>query len=371
MSQALYRTYRPKTFSEVEGQTHVVRTLEGALSSGRIGHAYLFCGPRGTGKTTVARLFAKALNCKKRLTNDQQFEPCNKCDSCIAINNSNSLDLIEIDAASNRGIDEIRNLKDSARVAASSSVYKIFIIDEVHMLTPPAFNALLKTLEEPPSHIIFILATTEPHKILDTIVSRVQRFDFKKIETSLIVSKLNRIAKLENIVLEPEVAAALAEYSSGSLRDAESALAKLMAFTIPVDLSAQTGQDDKKFFTITAEQTAEILGIVPAHVHVGFLDAISARDTAKALSFIAELHESGIDLDNFTKQFLHFTRSKLIALVGSEQPMPMETSASWRTEAENLVKVINVFINARAELKSSPVPQLPLELAVVELTKSN
>lgn len=360
MTQALYRTYRPKTFSEVEGQTHVVRTLEGALSSGRIGHAYLFCGPRGTGKTTIARLFAKALNCvefaKKK---DSFFEPCNKCDSCVAINNGNSLDLIEIDAASNRGIDEIRNLKDSARVAASSSEYKIFIIDEVHMLTPPAFNALLKTLEEPPSHVIFILATTEPHKILDTIISRVQRFDFKKIETSLIVSKLNKIAKMENIILEPEVAEALADFSSGSLRDAESALAKLMAFAIPVD------QDNKKFFTITAEQTAEILGIVPAHVHLGFLGAISARDTAKALALITDLHESGIDLDNFTKQFLHFTRSKLITLVGSGQPIPVET----KTEAENLVRIINTFINARAELKSSPVPQLPLELAVVELTK--
>jgi DNA polymerase-3 subunit gamma/tau len=193
MSLTLYRKYRPKLFAEVEGQEHIVRTLEGALLSGRVGHAYLFCGPRGTGKTTVARLFAKSLNCTNRGAG--KFEPCNNCDSCLAINEGRSLDLIEIDAASNRGIDEIRNLKDSARVAAASSNYKIFIVDEVHMLTKDAFNALLKTLEEPPSHVIFIMATTEPHKILETILSRVQRFDFKKISPELIIRKLKKIAK--------------------------------------------------------------------------------------------------------------------------------------------------------------------------------
>jgi DNA polymerase-3 subunit gamma/tau len=355
MTQTLYRIYRPKSFSEVVGQEPVVRTLEGALLSGRIGHAYLFCGPRGTGKTTIARLFAKALNCEKRLTAKDNFEPCNKCTSCLAINEGRSLDLIEVDAASNRGIDEIRNLKDSVRVAASSSQYKVFIVDEVHMLTPPAFNALLKTLEEPPSHVVFILATTEPHKILETILSRVQRFDFRKIEKSQIISKLKKIAKEEKIEMEPEVLTALADFSSGSMRDAESAMAKLISFSL------SEGETRK----ITAQQTLNTLGIVPSRVHSDFLTAIIANNTSVALSVVADLHESGIDLDNFTKQFLHFARARLIGIVGNGTVL-----AESKAEADRLVKIINVFIEARRELRSSPVPQLPLELAVMELTRS-
>jgi DNA polymerase-3 subunit gamma/tau len=369
MSLTLYRKYRPKLFAEVEGQEHIVRTLEGALLSGRVGHAYLFCGPRGTGKTTVARLFAKSLNCTNRGAG--KFEPCNNCDSCLAINEGRSLDLIEIDAASNRGIDEIRNLKDSARVAAASSNYKIFIVDEVHMLTKDAFNALLKTLEEPPSHVIFIMATTEPHKILETILSRVQRFDFKKISPELIIRKLKKIAKAEKIILEPEVLTELAGFASGSLRDAESALAKLMAFALPARPAEDGGG-----LTITSSQTLEILGIVPTHIHAGFFEAIIGKNTAKALSYIAELHESGVDLDNFIKQFLNFTRAKLITLAetgpytqGMSMGASQQTSTGTKPDAETLIRIINAFIAARTELKNSPVPQLPLELAVMELTR--
>src|SRR3989344_1228732 len=231
----LYRTYRPQTFADIEGQQHVVQTLQGALKSNRVGHAYLFSGPRGTGKTTMARLLAKTLNCQEAISYKLQaknslIEPCNKCSSCVEINEGRSLDLIEIDAASHTGVDHVRELTDSARVAASSGGYKVFLIDEVHMLSKSAFNALLKTLEEPPAHTIFLLATTEPHKLPDTVLSRVQRFDLKKLTLEEIQKKLERIARTENISLEPDVVVMLARYANGSLRDAESALSKLIAF---------------------------------------------------------------------------------------------------------------------------------------------
>ena len=227
----LYRKYRPQIFSQLVGQEHVVKTLQGALLSGRVGQAYLFTGPRGTGKTTIARIFAKALNCPDRQsrsgildsqkTNLDASEPCNKCPSCLASNNGTSLDLIEIDAASNRGIDEIRALKESAQVAAPSGGYKVFLIDEVHMLTKDSFNALLKILEEPPAHVVFILATTEPHKILATVLSRVQRFDFKRITPSEMVTKLKSITQAEKIQIDDSALLAIAKSSDGALRDAE------------------------------------------------------------------------------------------------------------------------------------------------------
>jgi len=339
MSTTLYRKYRPKTFAELESQEHVIRTLQGALSSGRVGHAYLFCGPRGTGKTTMARLFAKVINCEKRTT---KTEPCNVCSSCIAINESRSLDLIEIDAASNRGIDEIRNLKEAAGTAASSSRYKIFIIDEVHMLTKDAFNALLKTLEEPPSHIVFILATTEPHKVLETILSRVQRFDFRKIDKKEIISKLKKIAVAEKLTIDDESLELIAASASGSMRDAESSLGKVMAFV-----------QDK----ITADQTAIILGVIPERTHAEFLKNILDKKSSDALAQIATLYESGVNLEQFCVQFILFMRRKLVdSLTSNSDPKP-------------LVKIIEQFMKAKSELKSSPIPQLPLELAVIELTK--
>src|SRR3989339_1286739 len=220
----LYRKYRPQTFAEVVGQDHIIKTLTGGLISGRIGHAYLFTGPRGTGKTSVARVFAKSLNCHN-LSKDGN--PDNKCDSCSIMNEGRSMDLIEIDAASNRGIEDIRNLKESALVAAPSGKYKVFIIDEVHMLSKDAFNALLKILEEPPAHVIFILATTESHKILPTVLSRVQRFDFKRLTPSQIFTKLKEVAKTEKINIEDEGLKAIAVSSDGALRDAEVSLSKL------------------------------------------------------------------------------------------------------------------------------------------------
>ena len=377
MSLTLYRKYRPKIFQEVEGQDHVVKTLKGALLAGRVGHAYLFAGPRGTGKTTVARLLAKALNCANlsgisegnlgnKLSARRNFsvgglievEPCNTCSSCTEINDGRSLDLIEIDAASNRGIDEIRNIRDSARVAATASNYKIFVIDEAHMLTPPAFSALLKTLEEPPPHVVFILATTEPHKFLETILSRVQRFDFRKITGDQIVKKLERVARLEEVIVEPAALEAIALHASGSLRDAESALAKLVAYV---------GGGE-----IAVDHAREILGIIPLEAHESFLKAIVEKKSQVALAQIAGLAEAGVDLENFTKQFLGFTRARLIGLAGggSEAILTASWSADGTLSAALLVNVINVFMRARAALKTSPIPQLPLELAVLELTNA-
>lgn len=374
MSQVLYRKYRPKTFAEVEGQEQTVRTLQGALLSGRVGHAYLFCGPRGTGKTTMARLLAKTLNCEKLQTANYKLqtglvEPCNECLFCQAVNEGRSLDLIEIDAASNRGIDEIRNLKDSAMVAAPGGRYKVFIIDEVHMLTPPAFNALLKILEEPPAHVVFILATTEPHKVFETILSRVQRFDFRKISAERMVEKLKRIARAEKVGVEEPALLALAAAASGSLRDAESALSKLIAYTT----SAK----------ITAEDAAEILGVVPLQAHENLINLIAQKRPQEAIAQISRLFESGIDLEYFTKQFVRYLRASLINQIN--HPSVLTTQASLtglpvqagKSENGNsgatpefLIKAINLFVKAGAELKFSPIPQLPLELAVLELTRT-
>ncbi len=362
MSQVLYRKYRPRTFAEIEGQEHIVRTLQGALSSGRVGHAYLFCGPRGTGKTTMARLLAKSLNCPKR-EEKKDAEPCNICPSCREVNEGRSLDLIEIDAASNRGIDEIRNLKDSAMVAAPGAGYKVFIIDEVHMLTPPAFNALLKILEEPPAHVVFVLATTEPHKVIDTILSRVQRFDFKKISADRIAEKLKQIAHAEKVSVEESALAALASAASGSLRDAISSLSKLIAYTG----SAK----------ITADDAAETLGIVPLQVHENLIDLIVQKKPQEAIAQISILFESGVELEYFNRQFIHHLRALLIARIGYLPAVPATQAsltglpAQTDVTPEFLIKAINLFVKAGAELKFSPIPQLPLELAILELTKNS
>lgn len=352
----LYRKYRPQTFSQVVGQEHVVKTLKGALSTGRTGHAYLFSGPRGTGKTTIARIFAKALNCLDRQKN---CDPCDKCHACLAVNGGRSLDLIEIDAASNRGIEDIRNLKDSALVAAPGGNYKVFIVDEVHMLTKDAFNALLKILEEPPSHTIFILATTEPHKILPTVLSRVQRFDFRRLTVRQISEKIKEVAKTEKINIDDEGIMAIAASCDGALRDAEVSLSKIQ--------SSVSGGN------ITADDVNEILGLISFSYYPQFFNYLVNGDKASAVHLVHKIYESGIDLEHFAKEFIEYLRKIMISKINpatlaavGEEPVGQ---ISPEITGQKLVRMINAFSTARNEIKISPIPQLPLELAIVELTE--
>jgi len=355
----LYRKYRPQTFSQLVGQEHVVKTLQGALSSGRVGQAYLFTGPRGTGKTTLARIFAKALNCaefgKKGI-----IVPCNVCDACLAVNNGTSLDLIEIDAASNRGIDEIRALKESAQVAAPSGGYKVFLIDEVHMLTKDSFNALLKILEEPPSHVVFILATTEPHKILTTVLSRVQRFDFKRITPNEMVTKLKFIVQVEKIQIDDDALFEIAKSSDGALRDAEVALTKIRSM-IPSG-------------PISLMDVSNVLGLIPYTYHPKFLNYLASGDQSSSMALIHTVHDAGMDLEHFVKEFIFYSRSVLLSRVNPTLSVSIEGSEAHQEfskfsviDNDKLIKIINAFTQARIQIKFSPIPQLPLELAVMSL----
>lgn len=346
------------------GQEHVVKTLEGALTTGRIGHAYLFTGPRGTGKTTLARLFAKALNCDQKTKNGD----CdNACPYCLAVADNKSLDLIEVDAASNRGIDEIRSLKESAMVAAPGGKYKVFIIDEVHMLTREAFNALLKLLEEPPSHVVFVLATTEPHKVPVTILSRVQRFDFKRLTPAQITDKLKTIVRSEKLKIEEEGLTAIAVSSEGALRDAEVALSKVIA-------SNEKGQ------MISEENVYEALGLIPARFYPEFVGYLALNDKNSALDFINRIYAGGVDVGHFTDGLVDYLRKILVnsinpavlTSVGQElfdNDKKLIATYSQVLTVDRLIRMLNVFVSAKNNLRSSPVPQLPLELAVLELAR--
>ena len=267
-TQALYRKWRPQTFDAVVGQEHVTRTLRNALRAGRIGHAYLFTGPRGTGKTTIARLLAKAVNCLAEAPDDR---PCNECTICQALNEARLLDLIEIDAASNRGIDEIRELRQRVGFRPNEARYKVYVVDEVHMLTEPAFNALLKTLEEPPPHVIFVLATTEPQKIPETILSRCQRFDFRRLTVNEIAGRLTDLAGRESLQFEPEALTAIARQATGSIRDAESLLDQLIAY----------GDE-----TITLTQVQDMLGTGSLQVVGNLVARLIAGEVAGGLNVI-------------------------------------------------------------------------------------
>ncbi|MFC1663653.1 DNA polymerase III subunit gamma/tau [Patescibacteria group bacterium] len=361
----LYRKYRPQNFSEVIGQEHVVQTLTNAISSGMVSHAYLFSGPRGSGKTSLARILAKAVNCE----NLKVFEPCNKCSSCLEIMESRSLDLIEIDAASHRGIDEIRNLKDGIRFAPTKSKYKVFIIDECHQLSKDAANALLKTLEEPPSHAIFVLATTEIQKMILTIISRCQRFDFRKLTFPEIIKKLEIISKKEKVKIEKAALELIALNSGGSVRDGESLLSQVFTF------SDTLGKERE----IKAEDIKDLLGIVEINLVSEFVDFIINKNPSEAIDFLNTTIEKGKDLQEFTKILINYLRQALILKITQvkenqnsiitgftkEEFQKLQKQAT-SFEEEKLKNTLNLFLEAENKMRYSPIPQLPLELAIIE-----
>lgn len=292
MHITLYRKYRPKNFEEMAGQKEIVKTIKNSLKNGKTSHAYLFTGPRGVGKTTLARLIAKGVNC---LTTEITDEPCNNCENCLAINNGTFMDMIEIDAASNRGIDEIRQLKEKINYQPVKGRKKIYIIDEVHMLTKEAFNALLKTLEEPPEHVIFILATTEADKILPTIISRCQRYDFKALSMEEMTDKLKYICDQENINIDDEVFEIIYENSGGSMRDSISILERLMV----------TCFDEK----ITFEKCEQVLGITPTKQMEDFLNKIQQRNYIELVKTLDEYWNESVEIESFFKDFAKFCKN--------------------------------------------------------------
>ena len=360
----LYRKYRPQTFGEVIGQEHVVQTLTNSIKGNNISHAYLFSGPRGSGKTTIARLFAKAINCENR--KEGQFEPCDKCSSCLEIMGAKSMDLIEIDAASHRGVDDIRELREGIKFAPVKSKYKIFIIDECHQLSKDAANALLKTLEEPPAHAVFLLATTESHKMIPTILSRCQKFDFKRLQVPEIIKKLEFISKRENVKFDDSALSLIALNSRGSFRDAESLLDECLSFSGGKGL-------------IKTEDIKELLGIVEVGEISKFVDCLISKNTKDAILFLNSITDNGVDLQEFTKTLVFYLRQQLLLKINPNflnlhnsglssqelEKMKVQTAGLAQKDLQNMLEF---FIDAENKIKYSAIAQLPLELAIINIT---
>lgn len=358
--QALYRKWRPRTFDEVKGQDAIITTLKNQVVSGRIGHAYLFCGTRGTGKTSVAKIFARAVNCEASGTGANV--PCNECDICKSILNESSMNVIEIDAASNNGVDNIRDIREQVQYPPTEGKYKVFIIDEVHMLSTGAFNALLKTLEEPPEYVIFILATTEVHKIPVTVLSRCQRYDFKRISVPTIASRIKELTDAEGIKIEERAVEYIAKRADGAMRDALSLLDECVAF-----------HPDE---TITYDQVLEVLGTADLKVFANLFDAITKADTIAALKVIEDAVNEGKELSQFATDFLWFIRNLLIIKTADDATSiidaskdNLETMKSCAATAtkEGLMRYIKIIAELINKMRYSSQKRVLLELAVIKL----
>lgn len=354
MPQALYSKWRPRRWDSVVGQDHVVQTLRNAVSNQRIVHAYLFAGPRGTGKTTTARLLAKAVNC---LEEDLSQRPCDDCENCQALNAGRFLDLIEIDAASNTSVDDVRDLREKINFSPNLGRFKVYVIDEVHMLSNAAFNALLKTLEEPPAHAILILATTEIHKIPATVLSRCQRYEFRRIPVKDIITTLGVMAKNEDLQVSPEALELIARQSTGSLRDAISLLDQLSSTGSKIDLSV----------------AQEVLGTATSQSVIEVVGSLLAAEAKSGLDQIHRALDSGSDVRQFTRQIIEHLRNMLLVQIGEMDPgnETPERAALLKEQARlidtpDLIKVIRIFNQAAYESRTSWQPGLPLEVAFIE-----
>jgi len=354
MSQALYRKWRPLQWHEIVGQPHIVQTLQHAVAADRIAHAYLFAGPRGVGKTTTARLLAKAANC---LDPEPGKRPCNRCEHCLAVNQGRFLDLIEIDAASNTSVDDVRDLREKIGFSPNHGRFKVYIVDEVHMLSMAAFNALLKTLEEPPPHAMFILATTEVHKIPATVLSRCQRHEFRRIPVLEMAAYLKQMARQEGLPVEDAALVLIARQATGSLRDAISLL----------DLLASSGE------RVTLDRTQAVLGAATSQAVVDLVEALLSRKAAEGLNAIHHALDEGGDPRQFARQIVDYLRNLL--LVRMADASLVDTSSELRAQMEThavafqlagLLQAIRVFNQAANETRNSWQPSLPLELALME-----
>lgn len=356
---ALARKYRPQRFADLVGQDPVRGTLERAVATNRVAHAYLFAGPRGSGKTTTARLLAKALNCLKR--KDGESEPCNDCPSCFEITAGTSMDVLEIDGASNRGIEEIRNLRENVKYAPAGGKSKVYIIDEAHQLTDFAWNALLKTLEEPPAHVRFVFATTEPLEVPDTIASRCQIFEFRRLRSEELVAHLMTVAKAEKVKLEPDAAALIARASEGSVRDALSRLDQALAVSPE---------------GVTADAVAKALGLVGLDAYFDLGEAIASRDAKQALETLDRLYDGGMDVEEVADGLTHHLRQLLLLAVDPSlerlieaAPADRERYAAQATRfrSNDLSAMLTLVLTSRAELRRAEAPRVMFEVCLVEL----
>ncbi len=356
MYRVLYRKWRPQTFEEVYGQPHITATLKNELVSGRVAHAYLFTGSRGTGKTTCAKILSKAVNC----LSPHDGDPCNECEICRGIDNGSVLDVIEIDAASNNGVDNIRDLRDEANFTPVKAKYRVYIIDEVHMLSTGAFNALLKILEEPPEHVIFILATTEVHKLPATILSRCQRFDFKRITPEDICARLQYVAEHENITLDEDAAALIAKVADGALRDALSLLDRCCAV------------DEH----ITNEVVTKSAGLAGRDYLMRLSECIIKKDCASALGIINELHMNSCDMERLCSEFMFHLRDLMIVktvknadsiLIATDDELKSLKALAEKLPLEELLYDLNIIEDTFSQIKRSSNKRIPLEMAFVKL----